>query len=134
MYGYILPDGTYFERDNEPTEEFLEEFPDPEGTISVPARPDFYYNWDSETSVWVLDEEQKADWFARVARDDRYEIFRKKVDPLVTNPLRWADVPEEDRTAIQEYRIALLNISDQEGWPYEIEWPEVPPYLQGIGD
>lgn len=134
MYGYLLPDGTYYECEVEPSEQFLEEFPEPEGTLSVPVRPDFYYNWDSDNNAWVLDEEQKAEWFGRIARDDRYDIFRKKIDPLVANPLRWDGVPEEDRTAIQEYRIALLNISDQAGWPYEIEWPEVPAYLEAIGD
>ena len=49
-----------------------------------------------------------------------------EVDPLVSNPLRWADLTTEQQNAWSQYRTDLLNITDQAGFPHDITWPTKP--------
>ena len=46
------------------------------------------------------------------------------VDPIVSNPLRWGEMSEEEKQKVQSYRKLLLDIPQQEGFPYKINWPE----------
>jgi hypothetical protein len=57
------------------------------------------------------------------ARQYRRSLLETAVDPLVTNPLRWADMSVEEQERIKIYRQALLDITDQVGYPSNIEWP-----------
>lgn len=59
----------------------------------------------------------------RAARD--YRLVRE-VDPMVNNPLRWADLTEAKQTEWITYRTALLNIPQQAGFPNTITWPTKP--------
>lgn len=47
-----------------------------------------------------------------------------RVDPLVSNPFRWSELNEERRQQILDYRQALLDITKQSNFPYDIEWPD----------
>lgn len=49
-----------------------------------------------------------------------------EVDPLVSNPLRWADLTTEQQNAWSQYRTDLLNITDQDGFPHNVTWPTKP--------
>lgn len=60
------------------------------------------------------------------ARSYRNYTLATQVDPLVTNPLRWADLTESEKMEVAEYRTALLNITDQVGFPDTIVWPTAP--------
>lgn len=63
------------------------------------------------------DEEQ-----ARWKRDGLlYEL-----DSIVSNPLRWAEFDDTTKQALADYRQALLDVPQQEGFPEEIEWPVNP--------
>jgi len=42
------------------------------------------------------------------------------------NPMRWELLSEEKKQEWRDYRQALLDIPQQEGFPNEIFWPEVP--------
>jgi hypothetical protein len=64
-----------------------------------------------------------ADKNARYMRD---HILATTVDPVVSNPLRWADMTAEKQTEWVEYRHALLDIPQQEGFPMNIVWPIQP--------
>jgi hypothetical protein len=68
-----------------------------------------------------LDAEQ-----ALVVRDQRNNLLVTEVDPIVTNPLRWADLSSEKQTEWAQYRTALLAIPEQSGFPHDITWPEQP--------
>lgn len=68
-----------------------------------------------------LDEKAAAD--IRFRRDMALSI---EVDPIVSNPLRWADMTTEQQNAWAEFRTALLNITEQEGFPHNVEWPTKP--------
>lgn len=63
---------------------------------------------------------------AETVRNDRDSILRNVVDPLVSNPLRWADMTAEKQAEWTAYRRALLDVPQQEGFPINITWPTQP--------
>lgn len=63
-----------------------------------------------------------ANW-ARIQRD---MLLETEVDPIVSNPLRWADMTTEQQNAWSQYRTDLLNITDQDGFPHSVTWPTKP--------
>jgi len=66
--------------------------------------------------------------FPERARKKRDEILSSDVDPIVSNALRWNSMTEAKRTEWTNYRQALLDIEDLEGYPnyLEIVWPTKP--------
>jgi hypothetical protein len=60
---------------------------------------------------------------ARAKRDD---ILVTAVDPLVSNPLRWADLTAAKQTEWSQYRTDLLAVPQQAGFPNNITWPTKP--------
>jgi len=65
------------------------------------------------------------EYLAEMARNDRGSRLRY-LDTILTNPLRWAAYSEEQQTVIAKYRQDLLDITDQAGFPQEINWPVSP--------
>lgn len=63
---------------------------------------------------------------AMAVRNQRDLLLALEVDPMVSNPLRWADLTSEQQAAWAAYRTALLDITDQAGFPHNITWPTVP--------
>lgn len=59
-------------------------------------------------------------------RATRGLLLQTKVDPVVTNPLRWADLTEAKQAEWAAYRQALLDVPQQTGFPNDISWPEEP--------
>ena len=49
-----------------------------------------------------------------------------QLDALISNPLRWASIDEQEKNAIANYRTFLLAVPQQEGFPDNITWPESP--------
>jgi len=71
----------------------------------------------------------QVDHDARVAafvRDQRDVKLSSEVDPIVTNPLRWADLTTEKQNEWTQYRTDLLNVPQQAGFPNTINWPTKP--------
>jgi len=60
------------------------------------------------------------------ARALRSLLLENHVDPLISNSLRWNDMPESERNAWTNYRQELLDISKQSGFPQNITWPQMP--------
>jgi hypothetical protein len=58
--------------------------------------------------------------YERIERDRRLET---EVDPIAGNALRWADLSPAEQLELAEYRQALLDVPNQEGFPYETVWP-----------
>jgi hypothetical protein len=56
----------------------------------------------------------------------RNSILFNEVDPIVSNPLRWSDLSQEQQQAWTNYRKELLDLPQQEGFPHEVQWPERP--------
>ena len=74
----------------------------------------------SVNQVWA-DEEMGV--LVRQIRDD---ILLSEVDPIVSNPLRWADMTIAEQNAWAQYRTDLLNVPQQSGFPHDITWPTKP--------
>lgn len=49
-----------------------------------------------------------------------------ELDMIVTNPLRWASLSEEQQQMLAVYRQELLDVPQQAGFPDSVEWPEAP--------
>jgi len=62
---------------------------------------------------------------AEFARNRRVFLLQE-VDVVVSNPLRWAGYTAEQQAVIAKYRQDLLDITDQAGFPQEINWPVSP--------
>jgi hypothetical protein len=60
------------------------------------------------------------------ARQKRNSLLITQVDPIVSNPLRWAELSETTQQQYIQYRRDLLDITLQEGFPYNIVWPTKP--------
>ncbi|HGS4460722.1 TPA: phage tail assembly chaperone [Vibrio metschnikovii] len=54
----------------------------------------------------------------------------KALDNFVMNPLRWGELSEDERQELAEYRRKLLDVTDQEGFPLDVELPEVPELMR----
>jgi hypothetical protein len=63
---------------------------------------------------------------AEDVRSQRNQILATAVDPLVSNPLRWADLTTEKQQAWADYRRALLDLPQQAGFPANVVWPVAP--------
>ena len=63
---------------------------------------------------------------AKNVRSDRDFRLNYEVDPVVTNPLLWAELTLEKQEAWKQYRLALKDIPQQSGFPYSVTWPTKP--------
>lgn len=63
---------------------------------------------------------------AAVLRAERDQKLVEEVDPLVTNPLRWAELTEAKQAEWTQYRTDLLNLPAQAGFPNTVTWPTKP--------
>ena len=63
---------------------------------------------------------------AALVRFQRDAVLSTEVDPIVSNPLRWADLTTAEQNAWSQYRTDLLNITDQDGFPHSVTWPTKP--------
>lgn len=62
---------------------------------------------------------------AQQARWER-DTLLSELDKVVTNPLRWNTLTKEQQEELSVYRQVLLDVPQQEGFPYDIEWPTSP--------
>jgi|TARA_R110002167_G_scaffold228208_1_gene433329 hypothetical protein len=63
---------------------------------------------------------------AAQVRGERNNILMTVVDPLVSNPLRWADLTSDKQAEWSQYRTDLLGVPQQAGFPNNITWPTKP--------
>ena len=59
-------------------------------------------------------------------RGQRDQKLVQEVDPIVTNPLRWAELTDAKQAEWTQYRTDLLNLPDQSGFPNTVTWPTKP--------
>jgi hypothetical protein len=68
--------------------------------------------------------EQLASIAAAQVRSKRDQLLLE-VDAFVGNPLRWADLTAENKSAWSTYRTDLLDVPQQDGFP-NVSWPNKP--------
>lgn len=121
--GFFHPERGYWQTNSEPSAEIVAMYP--EGTIEVPLMPSSSYAWSG--TEWVLRPQAELDALAAAnVRAQRDGLLATEVDPIVSNPLRWADLTADQQSAWAAYRRALLDITAQAGFPHDIAWPEAP--------
>ena len=59
-------------------------------------------------------------------RAERDMKLATEVDPIAGNTLRWAALTAEQQQAWADYRQALLDIPQQDGFPHDVVWPTKP--------
>ena len=95
-------------------------------TIDVIALYDTM-NADATTAAYIPPTQAELDAEAAMAvRATRDTTLTNVVDPIVSNPLRWADMTAEKQAEWAAYRRALLDISQQSGFPHDVVWPVAP--------
>ncbi len=57
-------------------------------------------------------------------RRDRNRLLVDTVDRI--NAVRWASMTTQQQAAWRQFRLDLLNIPQQEGFPESISWPVIP--------
>ena len=72
-----------------------------------------------------LDAERRQ-WAAQSLRAARDQKLLHEVDPLVCNPMRWAALTLEQKTAVAAYRNALLDLTHTTPDPLTPVWPQKP--------
>ena len=82
--------------------------------------------------LWNLINTKYLDQVAPLPEEKRYAAWVSEVRAernariAYTDWTQLPDVPEETSTKWAEYRKALRDVTSQEGFPYEIEWPVEP--------
>ena len=71
-------------------------------------------------------QQELADIESSRVRNYRNSLLKIRVDPIVSNPLRWAELSAEQQEAWASYRRSLLDITNQEGFPHNVVWPSAP--------
>ncbi len=59
-------------------------------------------------------------------RAERDQKLVEEVDPIVTNPLRWAELTDAKQAEWTQYRTDLLILPAQAGFPNTVTWPTKP--------
>jgi hypothetical protein len=70
----------------------------------------------------VVSEEEVANGI----RDERNEELRSTVDVIAGNVLRWNCLTTEEQDLWTTYRLELLDVPQQAGFPNTITWPTKP--------
>jgi len=63
---------------------------------------------------------------AQAVRAERDMKLSKEVDPIASNTLRWEELGAEAKISISAYRLALLDVPQQDGFPNDVVWPTKP--------
>jgi hypothetical protein len=88
--------------------------------MDMPTKPDSNHVFDYSTKEWVADLNKAA----AAAIEKRNQFLASGPDRV--NPMWWASMSTEEQAEVSEYRQALLNITDQAGYPLQIDWPPPP--------
>lgn len=67
------------------------------------------------------------DILAARVRIKRNQILQNTVDRV--NPVRYQTLTQQQQTELSQYRQALLDITQQPGFPENVVWPTNPPWL-----
>lgn len=60
---------------------------------------------------------------------ERNGLLATVVDPIATNALRWSELSDDQKAELSAYRLTLLDVTEQDGYPLDVEWPVVPAWI-----
>jgi hypothetical protein len=92
--------------------------------VAKPPKPDMadHWQWDVATKSWTID----IDLMSANQRRRRDHLLAQ-IDRV--NPIWYASLAVEQQVALQEYRLALLAVPQQPGFPTTTQWPTAPAWL-----
>lgn len=86
------------------------------------SAPGNNYTWNFVSKSWILDQSQ-ASRDARWKRDQLLSFVDR------VNPIWYESLTNDQKQQLQFYRIELLNVPQQLGFPTDILWPTKPTWL-----
>ena len=113
-HGYFHPDRGYWQTTDAPSQNILDGYP--LGTAEILLRPAGDFNWDG--LKWA-EQPPDLDAAAAVARGKRGKLL------ATSDWTQVADAPV-NKTAWAAYRQELRDITEQAGFPININWPTKP--------
>jgi hypothetical protein len=84
------------------------------------------FNAAKETAVSYIEPPVDMQKLAAEVRAERDHKLSLEVDAIAGNVLRWAELTSDQQGSLAEYRLALLGITGQSGFPVDIHWPSKP--------
>ena len=60
---------------------------------------------------------------------ERNNLLATVVDPIATNALRWGELSDDQKAELSAYRLTLLDVTEQDGYPLDVAWPVVPAWI-----
>jgi len=121
-----------FSRQAQDGENILEGIADPHfqyiensAIVDKPPKPSDDHLFDYATKTWVIDTQGAASR----AMAKRNQLLASGPDRV--NPMWWSSMSAADQDEVSAYRQALLDITNQFGFPMDIEWPEIPSVFKG---
>ena len=88
--------------------------------IPIPKQPSEYHVWDWPTLAWIQDRALAE----KSVRAKRAMLLSNTVDKI--NAVRWAVMSESERAEWDTYRTSLLDITEQDGFPFDVIWRSAP--------
>jgi len=84
------------------------------------------WTWDVVNNGWIIppEPEPTEEYLIEQARMKRNILLDHNVDRL--NGPRWEGLTEPQKELWRQYRLDLLNVPQQQGFPYNIIWPTKP--------
>ena len=80
----------------------------------------------SDFTAYVAPTQEELDAAtAAEVRNERNRRLVSEVDPIVSNPLRWGAMSEQEQANMSAYRMALLDVPQQAGFPNTVSWPSL---------
>lgn len=93
--------------------------------VDMPPKPSSDYIFDYTSKQWALD----LKGVEKKALANRNRLLADGPDRV--NPMRWASMTPVEQGEVSSYRQALLDITNQFGYPMDIEWPAIPSVFKG---
>lgn len=78
------------------------------------------------TNFTAITQEEKDIRLANKIRSDRYEKLSQDVDPVMHRAIVWDSLSSEKQAEWTQYRLDLLNIPQQSGFPNTVTMPTKP--------
>lgn len=93
--------------------------------VEMPDKPSENYVFDYTNKTWQPD--LKIAESSAIAK--RNQLLASGPDRV--NPMWWASMTPVEQGEVSSYRQALLDITNQFGYPMDIEWPAIPSVFKG---
>jgi hypothetical protein len=105
--------------------DFPEQFIPYKDGIELAPQHDGEIGWTWNNNQWDIPQNEiSEEEMITYIRNKRNRLLKKNVDRV--NPIWWNTLSLEKQQEWTEYRQQLLNLPEQEGFPWNVQWPVKP--------